>query len=148
MNQVQVLLETYSLEPGELELELTESAVIQDVRQAVSVMQRIRKLGVRIALDDFGTGYSSLNYLRMLPIDTLKIDQSFVQDVITDPGSRSIIRFLVQLSRELGLRTVAEGVETEDQLAFLKEAGCDEIQGFFVSPPISVGAIETMLARL
>ncbi|MCK5878339.1 MAG: EAL domain-containing protein [Holophagae bacterium] len=148
VNQVQVLLETYSLEPGELELELTESAVIQDVRQAVSVMQRIRKLGVRIALDDFGTGYSSLNYLRMLPIDTLKIDQSFVQDVITDPGSRSIIRFLVQLSRELGLRTVAEGVETEDQLAFLKEAGCDEIQGFFVSPPISVGAIETMLARL
>jgi len=81
----------------------------------------------------------------MLPIDTLKIDQSFVQDVMTDPGSRSIIRFLVQLSRELGLRTVAEGVETEDQLTFLKEAGCDEIQGFLVSPPISIIDIEKML---
>ena len=111
------------------------------------MMQRIRKLGVRIALDDFGTGYSSLNYLRMLPIDTLKIDQSFVQDVMTDPGSRSIIRFLVQLSRELGLRTVAEGVETEEQLAFLKEAGCDEIQGFLVSPPISGDDFEALLAR-
>ncbi|NOY22862.1 MAG: EAL domain-containing protein [Acidobacteria bacterium] len=147
VNQVHGFLETNGLEPGELELELTESAVIQDVRQAVSVMRRIRKLGVRIALDDFGTGYSSLNYLRMLPIDTLKIDQSFVQDVITDPGSRSIIRFLVQLSRELGLRIVVEGVETEDQLAFLKEAGCDEIQGFLVSPPISVDEIEKMLLR-
>jgi diguanylate cyclase (GGDEF)-like protein/PAS domain S-box-containing protein len=144
-NQVQILLDTYGLEPGELEFELTESAVIQDVRQAVLVMRRIRELGVRIALDDFGTGYSSLNYLRMLPIDTLKIDQSFVQDVMTDPGSRSIICFLVQLSRELGLRIVAEGVETEDQLMFLKDAGCDEIQGFLVSPPISIIDIEKML---
>lgn len=147
VNHVQALLEANNLEPGELELELTESAVLQDVRQAVGVMQRIRKLGVRIALDDFGTGYSSLNYLRMLPIDTLKIDQSFVQDVMTDPGSRSIIRFLVQLSRELGLRTVAEGVETEEQLVFLKEAGCDEIQGFLISAPISVENFEVLLAR-
>ena len=147
VNQVQGLLEKNGLEPGELELELTESAVIQDVRQAIGVMGRIRELGVRIALDDFGTGYSSLNYLRLLPIDTLKIDQSFVQDVMTDPESRAIIGFLVQLSRELGLRTVAEGVETGDQLKFLKEAGCDEIQGFLVSPPVSIRDIEEMLIR-
>ncbi len=146
VNQIQALLLENRLPPDALELELTESAVIQDVRQAVSVMRRIRELGVRIALDDFGTGYSSLNYLRMLPIDTLKIDRSFVQDVMTDPESRSIVRFLVKLSRELGLRIVAEGVETEAQLDFLKDAGCDEIQGFLVSPPVSASKMERMLS--
>lgn len=127
------LIRKHQVSPELLELELTESAVLDDLDHAVSVLSELRQLGVRIAMDDFGTGYSSLNYLRLLPLDTLKIERSFVRDLMTESGSRAVIRTLFQLARDLNLRTVAEGVETAEQYRFLREAGCDEIQGFLVS---------------
>ncbi len=127
------LIRKHQAPPGCLELELTESAVLDDLDHAVNVLSDLRQLGVRIAMDDFGTGYSSLNYLRLLPLDTLKIERSFVRDLMTESDSRAVIRTLFQLARDLNLRTVAEGVESVEQYRFLRDAGCDEVQGFLLS---------------
>ena len=136
VGQIREMLRKTGVDPSKLEVELTESTVLDDLDYAVRILSELRAMGIRIAMDDFGTGYSSLNYLRLLPLDTLKIERSFVKDVMTGEGSRAVIRTLFQLSHDLGLRTVAEGVETMDQLEFLVESGCDEIQGFLVAPPL------------
>jgi EAL domain-containing protein (putative c-di-GMP-specific phosphodiesterase class I) len=134
LEAVRSALEESGLPPDALELEITES-VIMNVEDAISVLQRLRELGVRLAVDDFGTGYSSLAYLRRLPINTLKIDRSFVIGIGESLGDESIVQAVIGMARNLGLSTVAEGVETAQQLTFLRNAGCDEIQGYYFGRP-------------
>jgi diguanylate cyclase (GGDEF)-like protein/PAS domain S-box-containing protein len=120
-----------------LHVELTEGAVMRQVDPVVSTLSELRAMGVGISVDDFGTGYSSLGYLKRFPIDTIKIDRSFVQDVTTDQNDAAIVTTVVTMARSLNLRVVAEGVETEEQLGFLRDIECDEFQGFLTSPPVS-----------
>ena len=129
-----VLAET-GLEHAALELEITES-VIMNIENSLNILQNLHDLGVHLAIDDFGTGYSSLSYLKKLPINTLKIDRAFVVGIDTNSGDEAIIRTIMSLARSLELTTVAEGVESERQLAFLKTLGCDEIQGYYFSTPL------------
>lgn len=131
-----------------LDVEVTESMMMQDPEGAISTMHHLRKLGVKIALDDFGTGYSSLNYLRRLPLDCLKIDQSFVHDVEHSQGAREIIHAIVGLARALHLETIAEGVETQGQLEFIRDAGVDIIQGYYFSRPMSAEAFLDYLQNM
>ena len=134
---VQRALEESGLDPAYLELELTEGTVMMDVERAIKVMKELKRIGVQLAIDDFGTGYSSLAYLKRFPIDTLKVDQSFIRDIASSVSDAEIARTIVQLAHGLGLRVVAEGVETMEQLLFLKEQRCHHIQGFFYSPPVT-----------
>jgi diguanylate cyclase len=141
-----VLTET-GLDPDCLELELTETFLMQDSKATAVVLQAIKALGVHLTLDDFGTGYSSLSYLKRFPIDTLKIDQSFVRDLTTDLDDASIVRAVIGMGKSLNMRVVAEGVETSEQLAFLKEQICPEGQGYFFSRPIEAEALGELLVR-
>ena len=129
-----VLLET-GLAPQRLELEITEGVLIGDFSRAISILRRLKTLGVRIAMDDFGTGYSSLSYLQSFPFDKIKIDRSFITRLDDNPQAPAIIRAVIGLARGLSLPVSAEGVETSDQLAFLQGEGCDEIQGYFIGRP-------------
>jgi diguanylate cyclase (GGDEF)-like protein len=134
------------LAPQRLELEVTESVFLELTGRTQKMLQQIQSLGVKLAMDDFGTGYSSLGYLRRAEFDTLKIDQSFVQSVrADDPGSTAIVRAVVALAGSLGMKTVAEGVQTEEQLAIVRELGCDKIQGFIFSRPVAAGTARAML---
>jgi diguanylate cyclase (GGDEF)-like protein/PAS domain S-box-containing protein len=130
-----ILVET-GLDPRRLEVEITESAAIQNAALTVEMLTALRGMGVRIALDDFGTGHAALAYLRQFPIDALKVDRSFVADIAVSPQGRAIIKAIISLAHGLGIRVVAEGVETEEQLRFLADAGCDEYQGFLASAPL------------
>jgi diguanylate cyclase (GGDEF)-like protein/PAS domain S-box-containing protein len=130
------ILEEEGLEPRYLELELTEGAAMGDAQVAIGVMDRLHERGIRISIDDFGTGYSSLSYLRRFKVYKLKIDKSFVQDIGKDPEGRAIIVAIISLAESLGLRTIAEGVETDDQLEFLRDQGCNEVQGYYFSKPL------------
>ena len=129
-----VLLET-GLSPDRLELEITEGALIGDFTRAVAILRRLKALGVRIAMDDFGTGYSSLSYLQSFPFDKIKIDRSFIMNLSDNPQSATIVRAVIGLARGLDLPVIAEGVETQDQLAFLTRESCDEVQGFLIGRP-------------
>jgi len=120
-----------------LELEVTESMVMANAEQAISVLKSLKQVGVSLAIDDFGTGYSSLVYLKRLPIDTLKIDKEFVRDLTHDPDDEAITSTIITMAHSLGLNVVAEGVETEDQLRYLRDQGCDEIQGYWLSQPMN-----------
>ncbi|HWR42564.1 bifunctional diguanylate cyclase/phosphodiesterase [Sporomusa sp.] len=133
------------VEPAQLELEITESMIMQDVNQAIITIKELRSMGVSIAIDDFGTGHSSLTNLKVLPVDVLKIDKKFVQDAEDSPESRSIVQAIITLGHILGLTVTAEGVETELQLSMLREMGCNEVQGYFFSQPTSPERIYTML---
>ncbi len=139
------ILEDTGLKPEFLELELTESVMLQDIEATSSVMQSLKDMGIRLTIDDFGTGYSNLSYLKHFPIDTLKIDQSFVRDVTTDMGDATIVRAILNMARSLKLRAIAEGVETPAHLAFLQALQCDEGQGYYFSRPVRAGAFESML---
>jgi diguanylate cyclase (GGDEF)-like protein len=130
------LLDETGLRPQCLELELTESAIMADVEKAKLILQKLSELGVRLSIDDFGTGYCPLNKLKWLPLDALKIDQSFVKDLPADEKDSAITLAIIAMAHSLGIRVVAEGVETEAQFAFLKEHGCDEVQGYFFGPPV------------
>ena len=139
-----ILAET-GLDPKLLELELTESVLMKRVEATGSILKTLRAKGVRVAVDDFGTGYSSLSYLRKFPIDALKIDQSFVRQITTDPGQASIVTAIISMGRSLGLRIVAEGVETEEELAFLQAQQCEEAQGYYFSRPVPAGEFAKLL---
>ncbi|MBU4214555.1 MAG: EAL domain-containing protein [Actinobacteria bacterium] len=131
------ILAEENLGPEHLELELTEGVAMHDPRTAVTVLNALHARGMRLALDDFGTGYSSLGYLKAFRVYKLKIDRSFIRDIGVDPDDRAIVGTIIAIARQLGLRTIAEGVETAEQLAFLREQGCDEIQGFYYSRPLA-----------
>jgi diguanylate cyclase (GGDEF)-like protein len=137
--QVQAALEITGADPQRLTLELTESLLISDVEDAISKMGVLRERGVHFSLDDFGTGYSSLSYLKRLPLDHLKIDQSFVQDVLSDPNDAAIVRTILALAHSLELQAVAEGVETEGQRQFLLDNGCTAFQGYLFGRPGPLG---------
>ncbi len=142
------ILEETGLGPDRLELELTESVLARDEAEVSRTLGRLREVGIRIAVDDFGTGYSSLNYLKRFPLDRLKIDQSFIKDLANDADAGTITEAVIGLAHTLRLKTVAEGVETTQQLEFLRALGCDEIQGFLFSRPLPVeGAAEFLLGK-
>jgi len=143
---VQSALAESGLAPWRLELEVTESVLIQHTEAASETLHALKALGVRIAMDDFGTGYSSLSYLQRFPFDKIKIDRSFVQTLEQRPDADSIIRAVVSLGRSLHMQTCAEGVETEDQLRILRAEGCDEVQGYYFSKPVPVGDFEALSA--
>ena len=131
------ILATNAIPGEELELEITETSLMQNIEEAAIALRSLKPLGVHLALDDFGTGYSSLNNLRRFPIDCLKIDRSFVRDISTDPSDAVLVRAIIDLAHSLGMAVVAEGVETLDQLRFLKIHNCDDAQGFFISTPLT-----------
>jgi len=140
-------LNTTGLNPELLELEITESAVMKNPEQAAILLRQIRDMGVGLAIDDFGTGYSSLSYLRRFPLTTLKIDRSFVQDIEKDPDAEALTEGIVTLAHGLRMRVVAEGVETEEQLACLRRHQCDEIQGYWLCKPVPAEEVCKFMAR-
>jgi len=141
------ILEQSGLEPKYLELEITESSIMTNTDLAVKVLTELKQMGIRVSVDDFGTGFSSLGYLKRLPIDILKIDQSFVRDVSTDPDDAALVMAIITLAHNLRLKVIAEGVETEEQLRFLRLLRCDEIQGYFFSKPLPADEFRELLIR-
>jgi diguanylate cyclase (GGDEF)-like protein len=145
--RVRAALEHSGLPPSCLEIEITESTVMRDTEEAAGVLRSLKALGVALSIDDFGTGYSSLSYLKTFPLDVLKIDRSFVADVIFDANDAAITRAIIALAHSLNLEAVAEGVETPEQAAFLKENGCDELQGYLFSKPVWPEDLEKLLLK-
>src|SRR5690349_21065386 len=139
------ILKETNLDPRWLELELTESSIMKDPEQAIEKLHELKLMGISVAIDDFGTGYSSLNYLKRFPIDTLKIDKTFVSDVCKDPHDTAIVRAIINLGHALDLTVVAEGVETKEQLQYLSALECDVVQGFLFSKSLSAKAFEDLL---
>ncbi len=137
VQMVREILRETRLDPCHLELEITENVVMFNVEEAIVTLKELKDLGVRLSMDDFGRGYSSLYYLKRFPMDALKIDRSFVGDIVTDPDDASIVNTIISMSRSLGLEVVAEGVETTDQLDFLRSNACNQMQGFLFSRPVS-----------
>lgn len=142
---VRAILEQTGLAPAFLELEITESAVMEDTASAIRTLRALKEIGVTLSIDDFGTGHSSLSYLKVFPIDVLKIDRSFVKDVNDDPDSAAIARTIIALAQTLSLQVVAEGVETAEQAAFLLACGCDTMQGFYFAQPAGAQELAGML---
>jgi diguanylate cyclase (GGDEF)-like protein/PAS domain S-box-containing protein len=145
---VQEALQDTLISPQCLEVEITESTIMRNPEKAILILNELKAMGIRIAIDDFGTGYSSLSYLKRLPVlDFLKIDQSFVMGLVSDPRDQAIVRAIIAMAHSLKLKTIAEGVETEEQLSFLREHACDEIQGYLFSRPLPVEEIPGILAK-
>ena len=142
----EILLET-GMAPSQLELEITEGVLIGDFSRAVSILRRLKTLGVRIAMDDFGTGYSSLSYLQSFPFDKIKIDQSFVANLGHSQHSATIIRAVIALARGLDLPVVAEGVETAEQLNFLARENCNGMQGYYIGRPAPIDGYCDVVGR-
>jgi len=145
-DQLMAAMHDYAIDPGLIELELTESVLMHNVEEVLATLNRIKAQGVRLAIDDFGTGYSSLNYLRRFPIDRLKIDQSFVRDIEQTPANESITRSIIALAESLSLEVVAEGIEKESERLILKKLGCLEGQGYFFDRPLAPGLLAERLA--
>jgi EAL domain-containing protein (putative c-di-GMP-specific phosphodiesterase class I) len=144
---VERVLAESSLPAGSLDLELTENAVIENSQTAIQSLRHLNQLGVSLSIDDFGTGYSSLSYIKRLPVQRLKIDQSFVQNLEQSLNDEVIVRAIINLGHSLGLRVIAEGVETEGQLMRLRAFDCDEVQGNLISPPVSAEQLERRILR-
>ena len=144
---VREALDASGMSAGALRLEITESAVIEDHGAAQTNLAALVELGTPLELDDFGTGYSSLAYLHRFPVHTLKVDQSFVRDIKSDRDDAAIVSTVITLARQMGLKALAEGVETEAQLAFLRSRGCDSFQGYLFCPPQPAAEIEALLIR-
>lgn len=140
------ILEEMQLSPKYLELELTESVAMKDPLGAVAIMDNLHQRGIRMSIDDFGTGYSSLNYLKRFHVYKLKIDQSFIRDITEDIDDKAIVGAIISMASSLGLHTIAEGVETDGQLAFLREKGCNEMQGYYLSRPLPTDQFEAFVS--
>ncbi|HEV2833821.1 MAG TPA: EAL domain-containing protein [Pyrinomonadaceae bacterium] len=147
MTTVAEILQATNLDPRWLELELTESSIMKEPEQAIEKLHELKLMGIKVAIDDFGTGYSSLNYLKRFPIDTLKIDKTFVSDVCKDPHDTAIVRAIITLGHALDLMVIAEGVETQEQLQYLTSLGCDVVQGFLFSKSLSAHAFDELLVE-
>jgi predicted signal transduction protein with EAL and GGDEF domain len=147
VGMVELALRDSGLDPARLVFELTESHILDDGVETLDRLARLRALGIRLAIDDFGTGYSSLGYLEHLPVDILKIDRTFIVDLPTSPRRAALVRAIIAMSGALGLTTIAEGVETADQLRILRALGCDQAQGFHLSGPVDAREGATLLAR-
>jgi len=141
-----ILLET-GLSPARLELEITEGVLIEDFDRGLALLRRLKGLGVRISMDDFGSGYSSLSYLQAFPFDKIKIDRAFVVNLGRNPQSAAIIRAVIGLGHAMEMSIVAEGVETEEQLGFLAEQGCDVVQGYLIGRPLPISQHAAMVGR-
>ncbi|MDO9365211.1 MAG: EAL domain-containing protein [Methylotenera sp.] len=147
VSKVLALIKRTGIDATRLKLELTESILLENVEEVITKMMLLKQAGIGVALDDFGTGYSSLSYLKRLPLDQLKIDQSFVRDILTDYHDAAIARTIIALGRDLGLKVVAEGVETEAQQQFLLENGCYEFQGYWFSHPLPISKFDVFISK-
>lgn len=136
LGRIEQLLHDYQLDPGRLQLEITENFIMSQAEEALEVLHQLKDLGVQLAIDDFGTGYSSLSYLKRLPLDFLKIDQSFVRGLPDDPHDAAIVRAIIALGHSMQFTIIAEGVENPAQQAFLAAEGCEQMQGYIVSLPL------------
>ncbi|HYN54473.1 MAG TPA: EAL domain-containing protein [Methylotenera sp.] len=145
VTQVKSLVQRHAINPKLLKLELTESLLLENIVDSIATMNALKKIGVRFSLDDFGTGYSSLQYLKRLPLDQLKIDQSFVRDLATDSSDRTIVRTIIAMAHSLNLTVIAEGVETEEQRQLLLDSGCTLYQGYLFSKPVPIEQFEALL---
>lgn len=145
VDSIRSTLSRYDVDPAYLKLEITESVLLENIEDMIPQMIELKKIGLRFELDDFGTGYSSLQYLKILPLSQLKIDQSFVRDIATDSNDRTLVRTIISMAHNLDLKVVAEGVETNEQLQFLKNNGCDHYQGYFFGRPLSIAEFEVSL---
>lgn len=148
VGKILAALKKYEMPANELEIEITETVLIDDFDSVTAKMEELRDYGVRVSIDDFGTGYSSLSYLKKLPVDTLKIDKSFIDSVVEDEASKIIAETIITLSKKLGYEIIAEGVETKEQFEYLKQMNCDIIQGYYLGKPMKYEDIEQLLLRL
>ena len=148
LETIQRALDATGLDARHLELELTESAVMTDPEESAAILEHLSRMGVLVSVDDFGTGYSSMSYLRRFPIDKLKIDRGFIRDLVTRPDDVSIVQAIISLAHSLKLKVVAEGVETLEQLGFLRSMGCDQYQGFHFSPPLPAADFKDLVRDL
>jgi EAL domain-containing protein (putative c-di-GMP-specific phosphodiesterase class I) len=145
VSMIRDALDEAGLEPRFLEVELTETTVMTDPEESIAILEKLSKMGVLVSVDDFGTGYSSMSYLRRFPIDKLKIDRSFINEVMSRPDDASIVRAIVSLAHSLRLKVVAEGVESTEQLDFLRKIGCDQYQGFHFSKALPASQFEALV---
>ncbi|HJW31358.1 MAG TPA: EAL domain-containing protein, partial [Saprospiraceae bacterium] len=144
---VSAILCDTGLEPQYLQLELTEGSIMQDSQNTIKKLQSLQAMGIQVAIDDFGTGYSSLNYLKRFPLSTLKIDYSFVRDIITSPTDQAIVNAIVSLAHNFNLKVIAEGVEKMKQLAFLRDCGCEGAQGYLICPPVNTAVLMEFIRK-
>jgi len=147
MNTVMRILEESSIDPGCLSLELTESSIMSDDPQVLESLSQLKAMGIKLSIDDFGMGFSSLDHLRCLPIDSIKIDKSFVHEASVRAGDAALVSSIITLAHRLNLSVIAEGVETLEQLRFLTTLGCDGVQGYFFSKPLPSAQFEIFLAN-
>jgi EAL domain-containing protein (putative c-di-GMP-specific phosphodiesterase class I) len=147
LEMASAILAEAGLSPNHLELELTEAVAMDDPLAAIAVMDKLHELGIRMSIDDFGTGYSSLSHLKRFKVYKLKIDQSFVRDITDDPEDKAIVTAIINMASSLGMHTIAEGVETAAQLAFLRLQGCDEVQGYYFSKPLPADEFEAFAQK-
>ena len=147
MDQVRAAVQRNTINPNLLKLELTESMLLEDIEDTIATMNALKTIGVRLSLDDFGTGYSSLQYLKRLPLNQIKIDQSFVRDIATDANDAAIVQTIIAMAETLGLDVIAEGVETEGQHEFLNLRGCHAFQGYLFGKPKPIEQFETSLTQ-
>jgi EAL domain-containing protein (putative c-di-GMP-specific phosphodiesterase class I) len=145
VTQVQFAIRRFAINPLLLKLELTEGMLLHDIDDTITTMDALRKIGIRFSLDDFGTGYSSLQYLKRLPLDQIKIDQSFVRDIVSDSHDKSIVRTIIAMANNMNLNVIAEGVETEEQRNVLFSEGCSTFQGYLFGKPVPLGQFEASL---
>jgi len=145
--QVKATVKHYAINPNRLKLELTESLLLGNLEVTIATMTSLSAIGIQLSLDDFGTGYSSLQYLKRLPLNQLKIDQSFVRDIVTDSSDKEIIRTIIAMAEIMGMDVIAEGVETEEQLLLLMKNGCSQYQGYLFAKPVPVEEFEALLKQ-
>jgi len=145
VDQIKLLIDNYHIDPGNIDLEITETIVMQDAGNSINKMHHLKELGVKLSMDDFGTGYSSLSYLNQFPLDILKIDRSFVKDISGNKSDGAIARAVIAMAHSMNLKVVAEGVETEEQFEFLKAHDCEVIQGYLISRPVPPQEFELLL---
>lgn len=147
MAQIHAVVQRHAINPNYLKLELTESLLLQDIDDTIVTMNALNEIGIQFSLDDFGTGYSSLQYLKRLPINQLKIDQSFVRDIALDNSDKAIVRTIIAMADSLNMNVIAEGVETEDQLKFLLTNNCVYYQGYLFGKPMPIEQFDEFLKK-